>query len=64
VGRAAARRRAERPAEAAGLLGEALALWRGEPVPDAAGTDADRAAIARLTELRPAAAQASGSEVT
>ena len=40
------------PAEAAGLLGEALALWRGEPLADAAETEAGRAAIARLTELR------------
>src|ERR1700722_69758 len=43
---------AKRPAEAAGLLGQALALWRGEPLPDAAETEAGRAAIARLTELR------------
>ena len=40
------------PAEAAGLLGQALALWRGEPLTDAAGTEAGRAAIAWLTELR------------
>jgi predicted ATPase/DNA-binding SARP family transcriptional activator len=40
------------PAEAAGLLGQALALWRGEPLTDAAETEAGRAAIARLTELR------------
>jgi len=40
------------PAAAAGLLGQALALWRGEPLPDAAETGTGRAAIARLTELR------------
>src|SRR6185437_4206765 len=46
-----------RPDEAAGLLGQALALWRGEPLPDAAETETGRAAIARLTELRLAAAE-------
>jgi predicted ATPase/DNA-binding SARP family transcriptional activator len=45
------------PGEAAGLLGQALALWRGEPLPDAAETETGRAAIARLTELRLAATE-------
>jgi predicted ATPase/DNA-binding SARP family transcriptional activator len=40
------------PAEACGLLGAALALWRGEPLTDAAETGAGGAAIARLAELR------------
>ena len=40
------------PDEAAALLGEALGLWRGEPLSDAAETEAGRAAIARLSELR------------
>jgi predicted ATPase/DNA-binding SARP family transcriptional activator len=43
---------AGRPAEATGLLGQALTLWRGEPLPDAAQTATGGAAIARLTELR------------
>jgi DNA-binding SARP family transcriptional activator len=48
---------ATRPAEAAGLLTAALALWRGEPLPDAAETQTGRAAVARLSELRLAAAE-------
>jgi len=40
------------PDEAAVLLGQALVLWRGEPLPEAAETETGRAAIARLTELR------------
>ena len=45
------------PGEAAALLGQALALWRGEPLPDAAETETGQAAIARLTELRLAATE-------
>jgi predicted ATPase/DNA-binding SARP family transcriptional activator len=45
------------PDEAAGLLAQALSLWRGEPLPDAAETETGRAAIARLTELRLTAAE-------
>jgi predicted ATPase/DNA-binding SARP family transcriptional activator len=45
------------PDEAASLLTQALALWRGEPLPDAAETETGRAAIARLTELRLAAVE-------
>src|SRR3984957_6082593 len=52
AGRGRAALSSPRTAEADGLLGQALALWRGEPLPDAAETEAGRAAIARLTELR------------
>ena len=45
------------PADAADLLGQALVLWRGEPLADAAGTETGRASIARLTELRLAATE-------
>ena len=45
------------PGEASALLGQALALWRGEPLPDAAETDTGQAAIARLTELHLAATE-------
>ncbi|MGW4462628.1 BTAD domain-containing putative transcriptional regulator [Micromonospora sp. NPDC004704] len=38
--------------EAAALLREALALWRGEPLADIADTPAGRAHAARLDELR------------
>jgi len=58
--RLAARGRAElavSPAKAAELLGQALALWRGDPLTDAAETEAGRAAIARLSELRLAATE-------
>ena len=48
---------AANPGEAAALLGQALALWRGEPLPDAAETETGQAAIARLTELRLAATE-------
>jgi DNA-binding SARP family transcriptional activator/streptogramin lyase len=40
------------PASAAKLLREALALWRGEPLPDVAYHAAAQAEIARLQELR------------
>jgi DNA-binding SARP family transcriptional activator len=43
---------ADRPDDAADVLAQALALWRGEPLPDAAETETGQAAIARLTELR------------
>lgn len=48
---AARARRAEKPAEAAGLLRRALGLWRGEPLDGVTspGVDADRV---RLAELR------------
>ena len=45
------------PGEAAALLRQALSLWRGEPLADAAETDAGRAWIARLRELRLAATE-------
>src|ERR1700722_9530887 len=40
------------PAEAAERRGRAPARGRGEPLPDAAQTEAGRSAVARLTELR------------
>jgi len=45
------------PGEAADALGQALELWRGAPLADAAETETGRAAIARLTELRLAATE-------
>ena len=45
------------PGAASALLGQALALWRGEPLPDAAETETGQAAIARLTELHLAATE-------
>ncbi len=45
------------PAAAAGTLTEALALWRGPALADAAATESGRAAIARLGELRLAATE-------
>ncbi len=49
-----ARARTGPATEAVPLLGEALALWRGEPYPDLAD-DAGRAEATRLAELRAAA---------
>ena len=46
--------RVSRPSEAAPLLREALALWRGDPLADLAGEPAG-AAAAHLAELRPEA---------
>ncbi|SCL22588.1 BTAD domain-containing putative transcriptional regulator [Micromonospora inyonensis] len=40
------------PARAVALLGEALTLWRGEPLTDVAAAPFAAAQIARLTELR------------
>ena len=46
------RRLTEQPAEAAQHLTDALALWRGPPVPELADTDTGRAEAARLEDLR------------
>jgi predicted ATPase/DNA-binding SARP family transcriptional activator/tetratricopeptide (TPR) repeat protein len=48
---------AEEPERAAGLLAEADALWRGEPLADFTYEDFAAPAIARLSELRVAAAE-------
>jgi predicted ATPase/DNA-binding SARP family transcriptional activator len=51
----ARRRVAEQPAWAAQQLTNALALWRGAPLAELAGTDTGRGEAARLEELRLAA---------
>jgi DNA-binding SARP family transcriptional activator len=52
VTRAAAERAAGRPSAAAGLLHEALALWRGPPLADVADFPFADGPLARLDELR------------
>ncbi|GAA4910269.1 putative ATPase [Stackebrandtia albiflava] len=47
-----AARRAADPADRAALLGEALALWRGEPFPELDDASSARPVVTRLTEQR------------
>ncbi|MGY0005533.1 AfsR/SARP family transcriptional regulator [Micromonospora sp. I033] len=55
--RAGRTRLADDPAEGCRRLAEALALWRGPALADAADADFARAPVARLTELRLAATE-------
>jgi DNA-binding SARP family transcriptional activator len=55
VGRGREALRNGRAGEASKLLGEALELWRGEPLAEAASVGAAQAEVARLEELRLAA---------
>jgi DNA-binding SARP family transcriptional activator len=55
VGRGREAVRYGRPADASRMLGEALALWRGEPLAEAGAVAAAQAEVARLEELHLAA---------
>jgi DNA-binding SARP family transcriptional activator len=55
VGRGRTALRYRRAAEASRMLGEALELWRGEPLAEAASVTAAQAEVARLQELHLAA---------
>ncbi|MGH3391100.1 MAG: AfsR/SARP family transcriptional regulator [Actinomadura sp.] len=57
VATAARMKAAQRPAEALGLLRQALALWRGDPLEDLPNSSIFDADIARLVESRLAATE-------